>query len=614
MPETIRMTFNGREVETEAGKPLIELSRELGDEIPHFCYHPGIGVDGNCRMCLVEMKGVPKLVAGCTLSAAADMEIVTNSKKVRGAREGVLEFILVNHPLDCPICDKGGECPLQDYTRLHGPAHSRMGDDKNLSFKHRAIGEHIVFDDERCIRCSRCVRFQRDVAGREELGFRQRGDHISIDLFENRPLTSGFTGNLADICPVGALTTREFRFRARPWEMRRVATACGGCSLHCAAFAWWKEDEILRLTADVDHRINDWWLCDRGRFAYPVEDAVAGSLVRRQGEQVPVSFAEAATRARELLSASDRQAAVLVGSRATNEEIAHAAALQPRLGSELSPFAVAAEELEFFVAQSTSTDALADLATLGEFDRVLVLGTDPELTHPLFALRLGQATEKSAMKVTLVEDGDFAPRGDFTRRWELVQSDPAAWLAGSGQDYLAGAGRLLVVFHEHLVRAGAVDAATLAAWSARTGGTKILPLYAGMNRRGLLAEASRYAGGASLLAALEAGEVGTLLLFGVDPEVDFADGEHWQSALRCAARLIVQSPRLESLHASAEVLLSRRRAVDLAGHVINSFGLERTLTSWAPVAGERAGDTDWFEPLLSVEPSPSLEVAGSHEG
>jgi len=206
MSEKIRMKFNGREIEAEAGTPIIDLSVTLGEEIPHFCYHPGIGVDGNCRLCLVELEGAPKLVPACTLKASEGMEVRANTEKVVKARQGVLEFLLINHPLDCPICDKGGECPLQDYTRLHGPAHSRMGDGKNLGRKHYSLGEHILFDSERCVTCTRCVRFMRDVVGRDELTVKQRGDRAIIGVFQDGSITSGFTGNLADICPVGALT------------------------------------------------------------------------------------------------------------------------------------------------------------------------------------------------------------------------------------------------------------------------------------------------------------------------------------------------------------------------------------------------------------------------
>jgi len=613
MADKVTMIYNGREVETEAGKPLIQLSTELGDEIPHFCYHPGIGVDGNCRMCLVEMKGAPKLVPGCTLTAAAGMEITTNSEKVHKARQGVLEFILINHPLDCPICDKGGECPLQETTRRHGPAHSRMADPKNTAVKHRVIGEHIIFDAERCILCSRCVRYQRDIVGREELLLRMRGDHVSVDIFENQPLTSGFTGNLADICPVGALTTREFRFQARPWEMRAVASSCGGCSLQCALTSWWKGPGLQRVTADVDHAVNAWWLCDRGRFDYPQESGLAESLVRRQGVQVPVSAEEAALRARELLAGA-KQPLLIAGSRATNEELAAVGALSRSLGAAARPYPTLATELDFLAALTRSGLELDGLAGLGRFRRVLVLGEDPELAHPLLALRLlGGAAGEAPGAVTLVQAGAWAPLGDGNRNWQRIAVAPAAWLAAEGVRYVAEPGSLLVAVSSALVAAGTIDARSLATLAARAGETRLLWLLEGMNRRGVLAAAAA-APGEDPLRLLEGGEADLVYAFGLDPAADFADPARWEQGLDLAGgALIVQSGGLAAARATAAVVLARRAPIDLVGTLTNTWGLERRLQSWTPVAGRRPLDTEWFGPLLGAPAGSSLEVAGRHE-
>ncbi len=613
--EMVKLTFNGREVETEAGKPIIQLSTELGQEIPHFCYHPGIGADGNCRMCLIEMEGIPKLVLACTLRAAEGMNLTTNSEKVIKAREGVLEFILINHPLDCPICDKGGECPLQENARAHGPAHSRMADGKNLSFKHRAIGEHILFDDERCIRCSRCVRFQRDIVGREEIGFINRGDHILIDLFEDRPLTSGFTGNLADICPVGALTSRDFRFKARPWEMKQVETVCGGCSLHCSASTWWKQDEILRMTAAVDHDVNDWWLCDKGRYGYQIEDSEQGCLMRRQGEQVPVNYADAAAGALALFAEGENGAAVLAGSRCTNEELAALAKLQERLNPALSPFPGRAELAKSLMAIREGDAGLKGLGDLASFERVLLLGSDPEVSHPVLALRLGQQTMERGIgpAVTLVSSGELAPPSSFSRFWNREKIDPAAWIASNG-DYFSGDDRLLIVVHENSIREGGIDAVAIKSWLARPGTTRLLVLHEGFNRRGLFLAGAESGQGRPVLEALEAGEVSRLLVFGLDPERDLDDQDRWERALGGVSQLVLQSTRPASLQAAAEIVLARRRAIDLAGSATGSFGHAKRLDTWKPRAGERGSDTDWFASLIETTESATLEVAGRHEG
>lgn len=587
MPEKIRMKFNGREVEAEAGTPLIDLSQELGEEIPHFCYHPGIGVDGNCRLCLVELEGAPKLVPACTLQAGDGMEVRANTEKVEKARQGVLEFLLINHPLDCPICDKGGECPLQDYTRLHGPGHSRMGDHKNLGKKHYSLGEHIMFDSERCVTCTRCVRFMSDVAGRDELFVRHRGDRTMISVFQDGQITSGFTGNLADICPVGALTSKGFRFEARPWELSKVETACGECSLHCAASSWWKSGEVKRMTPDLDHAVNTWWLCDRGRYEYPETDAESQFLVRRQGESVSVSASEARARAAEIMAASGTRTAILAGSRSTNEELDALAALQADLNPRLNPFAEA-KERTFAEAVVSAGLELEDLSDLGRFDRAVVLGADPELSHPIFGLRLAAP---GGPAVTLVHQGESAPPSDFTRSWKRVSEDPVAWVSA---DAMPGEESMLVAVHGELIRSGRLGADLIDRLKARGGETRVLVLLEGFNRRGLMARASE---GDSIFEALDSGEVDALLLFGLDPEVDLAGVEDWEEKLSKAGKIILQSHGMKALESSAEVILERRRAVDLVGTVTNTFGLDRRLDSWQLVAGMRQLDLDWLEAI-----------------
>jgi NADH-quinone oxidoreductase subunit G len=586
MPEKIHMKFNGREIEVDAGTPLIDLSKELGEEIPHFCYHPGIGVDGNCRLCLVELEGAPKLVPACTLKAGDGMEVRANTEKVIKARQGVLEFLLINHPLDCPICDKGGECPLQDYTRLHGSGHSRMGDEKNLGKKHHSLGEYIMFDSERCVTCTRCVRFMRDVVGRDELFVRHRGDRSMISVFQDGLITSGFTGNLADVCPVGALTSKDFRFEARPWELKKVESACGECSLQCAASSWWKNDEVMRMTPDLDHTVNSWWLCDRGRFDYPTADPESQHLVKRQGESVSVSAAEAGNRAAELISASGAKTAILVGSRATNEELDQLSALQAELNSGLNPL-TAAPEREFFDAMKSAKLEIESLSSLDHFDRAIVLGVDPELSHPILGLRLAAP---GGPAVTLVHEGANASVSEFTRSWKRVEADPGKWVDGA-DEALAGEDSLLVAVSGELLRNGTLDAELVKRLETRKGETRVIVLLEGLNRRGLV---TRPANGASLVEALDAGEVDALLLFGLDPSCDLADVEDWEDKFSKAGKIILQSHGLSILESSAEVVLERRRAVDLEGTITNTFGLLRTLKSWQPVAGIRQLDLDWL--------------------
>jgi NADH-quinone oxidoreductase subunit G len=268
----VKVIVNGQEMQLPEGAPLLQALIDEKIEVPHFCYHPGIGIEGSCRLCLVEVVGQPKLATSCTVPVKEGMEVKTQSAPVEKARKGVLEFFLINHPLDCPFCDKGGECPLQNYTMDSQQDGSRFEFEKEQKDKHQSIGDHIVLDKERCVLCNRCVRFGRNLGGKEELSIQHRGSHAEIFIPEGTQLTNGYTGNLADICPVGALTTKEYRFQARPWELKTINSICG-CSVGCNVEAWKKDTNLLRLTPRINPEVNEWWLSDACRFS--IEKIVA---------------------------------------------------------------------------------------------------------------------------------------------------------------------------------------------------------------------------------------------------------------------------------------------------------------------------------------------------
>ena len=265
--------------------------RPPGVEIPVFCYEPRLGPPvGACRMCLVEIEGMPKLQAGCTLTVAPDMVIRTSatSEKAKEGQEATLEFILVNHPLDCPVCDKGGECPLQDLTFRHGPGNTRMSFSKLTFDKPIPVSPLIALDRERCILCYRCTRFSEDVAEDGQLIARNRGAHTEIATFEDEPYRSPFSGNIVELCPVGALTSTLYRFDARPWDIQNVPTVCTGCAVGCNTSATIREGKVKRILSRNHPEIDRGWLCDKGRFAYPhlrAEDRITTPL--RRGQEGP---------------------------------------------------------------------------------------------------------------------------------------------------------------------------------------------------------------------------------------------------------------------------------------------------------------------------------------
>jgi NADH-quinone oxidoreductase subunit G len=265
----VKVTFDGREVAVEKGTNLIEAGKRAGVLVPHFCYHPGLPVVGVCRICLCEIEGRPKLVAGCATPVEEGMKIVTRSEKVKEARKAVMEFLLIHHPLDCPMCDKGGECTLQDYTVMMGPAHTRFKFEKT-TWPEEDVGGKLILNKNRCILCLRCVNLCRDVAGADEIAVLARGEETYIGTVAGRKITNELAGNIADICPVGALTSKDFRFQARPWELKPVPSICTLCSQGCSTHVGYhpRRNEIVRITARENMDVNRWWICDRGRGGF----------------------------------------------------------------------------------------------------------------------------------------------------------------------------------------------------------------------------------------------------------------------------------------------------------------------------------------------------------
>lgn len=301
-PNRVTVTIDGEQIQVAPGTMIIQAGEQLGIEIPHYCYHPGLPIEGVCRMCLVEVEKSPKLMIACATPVTEGMVVHTRTPQVEETRQGVLEFYLLNHPLDCPICDKGGECPLQDYTMRFGPGASRFVEEKIHRDKHRSIGPHIIFDAERCILCTRCVRFCRDIVGTGELGVGQRGNRAEIVLFPGKELDNRYSGNVIDLCPVGALTSKPYRFKSRLWDLvKQVESTCPACSQGCGIVLDVRHvreggEEVLRVRPRFNPEVNGYWMCDEGRFeAYPRrgQTALQTPLVRRGEAQVSVSWDEA---------------------------------------------------------------------------------------------------------------------------------------------------------------------------------------------------------------------------------------------------------------------------------------------------------------------------------
>lgn len=302
-----KVTINDREIEVADGTTVIQAAEQAGIEVPHYCYHPDLPIDGNCRMCLVEVEKMPKLPPACATVVTEGMVVRTNSDRVKEAVRGVLEFLLINHPVDCPVCDQAGECRLQDYYMVYGLHTSRIPIEMKVR-KRKVVdlGPMVVLDSERCVLCSRCIRFCDTVTETGELQFFGRGDHVEIGTFEDRPLTNPYSGNVVDICPVGALTSRDFRFKCRVWFLYSTDSICVGCSTGCNLRIDHRDGTIFRLTPRRNIEVNKSWLCDEGRMSFHELDRgerLTLPLARgRDGVQAPVTWAEAVSTVNARLS------------------------------------------------------------------------------------------------------------------------------------------------------------------------------------------------------------------------------------------------------------------------------------------------------------------------
>ena len=265
--EMVRFKLNGEEVEAPTGTTLIRAAHDRGIDVPFFCYHPGLKPEGNCRMCLVEASNARKPVPACTTLVAPDIEVKTHSEEAKSARADVLEFMLSNHPLDCPICDKSGECMLQDNSYGHGKDHSRMVERKEL--KHtKPLGNEVLIWGNRCIACTRCVRFCNDVAGSGELTMVNRGDRAVVDVFPEYPLFNNLSGNVVDLCPVGALIAEDFLYEARVWYEKKTDSVCHACSVGCNIEVQTLHNKVKRIVPRHNGEVNEYWMCNHGRFDY----------------------------------------------------------------------------------------------------------------------------------------------------------------------------------------------------------------------------------------------------------------------------------------------------------------------------------------------------------
>ncbi len=471
-PKLITFTIDGLEVRAPENSMLVDAAKHGDVEIPVFCYEPKLGSPvGACRMCLVEIEGIGKLQTGCSTPVKDGMVVHTQSERVKVAQQAVVEFLLINHPLDCPVCDKGGECPLQDITFGWGGGTSRFIEPKRHFVKPLELSPLIAIDRERCILCYRCVRFSQEVSEDYQLVLQERGAHSYVSTFDGHPYVAPFSGNIIELCPVGALTSRPYRFRARPWDVEGSGSVCTMCPAQCNVTFTVRDERVLRVLARDHPEVDDGWLCDKGRFAYQsihVEERITQPMVRDGGELRPVSWERALEEAAAGLTRARGKVGALAGGESTNEEAFLLARLM-REGLRSERIDTVGGIDPAIQHRLARPDLQATVSDLEFAHTVLVLGTEPVDEMPILDLRIRKGVRRHAVKLAIATPRPssldpsaklsvrYAPGGDGAFLQALATAlyggdlDQAAQAAGAEVEQIRALAELLRTGGEDLV-------------------------------------------------------------------------------------------------------------------------------------------------------------------
>ncbi len=667
----ISFTIDGREVTAPENSMLVDAAKHGDVEIPVFCYEPKLGAPvGACRMCLVEIEGIPKLQTGCSTAVKDGMVVYTQTDRVKTAQRSVVEFLLINHPLDCPVCDKGGECPLQDITFGWGAGISRFVEPKRHFVKPLELSPLVAIDRERCILCYRCVRFSQEVAEDYQLVLLERGTHSYVATFDGHPYVAPFAGNIVELCPVGALTSRPYRFRARPWDIEDAGSVCTLCPSQCNVTVTVRDERALRVLGRENTEVDDGWLCDKGRFAYQsfhVDARVTRPLVRDGGQLRAVPWERALEQAATMLKRAGAATAALAGSGTTNEEgLLLSRLLREGLGSpHLDSRRAGALPLELHRALGNPSlqASTSDL----EFAHVaLVLDLEPVDDAPILDLRLRKGARRRGLQIALASPkaSTLEQSAALTVRYELGQgaafaaalaaalrSEPqAAQLAQAAgceateverlARLLRGEGgeeprEVVLLWGERLTAGprGAAGARALLAIAdalgmASTTGAGLLEVPLASNGRGLreagvLPNAgpglSEPAGGSgasghdapAIAAALAAGELSCLYLLHADPLEDSSQRDLWERALHGAGGVIAHSAFLtEGIRDHADVVFPAEVYAEKEGTLVHPDGRLQRLRP--AIARPDEVDAEWHVLCeLALRLGTDLDVLGA---
>ena len=601
----VEIELDGKKVEVAEGSMVMHAAEKAGTYIPHFCYHKKLSIAANCRMCLVDVEKAPKPMPACATPVTQGMIVRTRSDKAVSAQKSVMEFLLINHPLDCPICDQGGECQLQDLAVGYGGTKSRYEEEKRVVF-HKEVGPLISMEEmSRCIQCTRCVRFGQEIAGQMELGMSNRGEHSEIETFLGSSVDSELSGNMIDICPVGALTSKPFRYSARTWELSRRKSVAAHDSSGANLIVQVKNNQVMRVVPLENEEINECWIADRERFSYEAlngEERLTQPMLKQGGQWKEVDWQTALEYVANGLKNIQRDhgaasIGALVSPHSTVEEAWLAGALLRGLGSDNVDARLRRAE---FAAGEGVQWLGTSIASLSAMQRVLVVGSNLRKDHPLFALRIRHAVRHGAQLNVIASAAEFASANAWAMPvlnslvtdasdWAQSLADLAVAIAAdkgvaapaAGQataqaqamakSLLGGERKAVLLGNAAAHHANASSLLALANWIGEQTGASVGYLTEAANTVGVQwAKAQPQSGGKNAAQMLD-GSLKAALLLHTEPEFDTAAGAAAVAALDKAEMVVTLSPFKANM-AFSDVLLPIAPFTETSGSFVNAEG------------------------------------------
>ncbi len=642
----VEIELDGQKVEVLEGSTVMHAAEKAGSYIPHFCYHKKLSIAANCRMCLVDIEKAPKPMPACATPVTQGMIVRTKNDKAIKAQKGVMEFLLINHPLDCPICDQGGECQLQDLAVGYGGSESRYEEEKRVVF-HKDVGPLISMEEmSRCIHCTRCVRFGQEVAGVMELGMSHRGEHAEIETFVGMSVDSELSGNMIDICPVGALTSKPFRYSARTWELSRRKSVSPHDSTGANLIIQVKSNKVMRVVPLENEDVNECWIADRDRFSYEAlnsDERLTAPMLKQGGEWKTVDWQTALEYvANGLKQIKTDHGADSIGTLAsphsTLEELYLAASLMRGLGSDNIDYRLRNAE---FAPSGAIRWLGASIASLSQLQRVLVVGSNLRKDHPLFAQRIRQAARKGCAVSTVNSATEFAGGEAWAmpvanalisapESWAQSLADVASAIAlekgvqspSAGQatdaakllakSLMGGERKAILLGNAAAHHANASSLLAIANWIGEQTGATVGYLTEAANTVGAQLVDALPTGKGLNAGQMLAGKLKAVLLLNNEPEFDSAAGAKANASLNAAQMVVTLSPFKANM-AFSDVLLPIAPFTETPGTFVNAEGRVQSFHAVVKPLGETRPAWKVLRVLANLLGVPGFDFESSQD-